>query len=368
MNSSLRYILIGLGIILAILCIWYFINIVAYILVSVVLALVGKPIVDLLGKIHIGKIKLPKPLRAFLTLMLIWLLCFAFFRIFIPLIANEIDSLSSINPEKLLASLEEPIEKLESVIDKYQIAGEGKFVLEDFIANKATSFLNVSFLKNFLSSIAGIMGNIFIAFFAISFMTFFFLRDERLFAEGILAMVPDKHVEAFKHAMNSTRYLLRRYFVGILGQITGIFTLVTTGLTIVGVGFNHSILIGLIAGLLNVIPYIGPLIGSALGVLIGIATHLDLEFYAELLPLIGFMILIFIIVQTIDNVLFQPLIFSSSVNAHPLEIFIVILVAGSLAGITGMILAIPTYTVVRVFAKEFFNNFKVVKKLTKNIH
>ena len=217
------------------------------------------------------------------------------------------------------------------------------------------------------SSFAGILGNLFIAFFAISFITFFFLRDEKLFAESVLTLVPDKHVESFRHAMNSTRSLLMRYFLGILGQITGIFTLVTCGLTIIGVGFSHSLLIGLIAALLNVIPYLGPLMGSAIGILLGIATHIDLEFYTQLLPLIGKMIGVFVIVQLIDNFIFQPFIFSSSVKAHPLEIFIVILMAGSLAGIPGMILAIPSYVVIRVFAKEFFNKFKVVKKLTKNI-
>ncbi|HNV51901.1 MAG TPA: AI-2E family transporter, partial [Tenuifilaceae bacterium] len=57
----------------------------------------------------------------------------------------------------------------------------------------------------------------------------------------------------------------------------------------------------------------------------------------------------------------------NSVKAHPLEIFIVLLIAGSVAGILGMLLAIPCYTVIRVFAKEFFNNFRVVQKLTEKI-
>jgi predicted PurR-regulated permease PerM len=127
------------------------------------------------------------------------------------------------------------------------------------------------------------------------------------------------------------------------------------------------LLIGLIAALFNVIPYLGPIIGGTIGVALGIATHLDLEFYSQLLPLIFKMTGVFVTVQLIDNFVFQPLIFSNSVNAHPLEIFIVLLMAGSLAGIAGMILAIPMYTVIRVFAKEFFNKFKVVKKLTKNI-
>ena len=85
------------------------------------------------------------------------------------------------------------------------------------------------------------------------------------------------------------------------------------------------------------------------------------------LPLLGFMTLVFALVQVIDNVLFQPLIYSSSVKAHPLEIFLVILAAGSMAGIVGMILAIPVYTILRVVAKEFFDNLKIVKKITENL-
>ena len=368
MNKTLRYILIGIGVVLAALVIWYFIHIVAYILIAAVLALIGRPVVDALGKIHIRKIRIPKAIRAFITLILFWFLIGLFFRIFIPLIASEVNSLSTLNPQQLIESLREPVSTLEALIDKYQIAGEEHFSVEEFLSEKAIAVFNLSFMSNIVGSFAAILGNVFIAVFAISFITFFFLRDERLFAEGVLTLVPDKHVEAFQHAMASTRRLLRRYFLGILGQITGIFTLLTIGLTIVGVGFSHSILIALLAALFNVIPYLGPLIGGAVGILIGIATHIELEFYTELLPLTGWMLLVFILVQLTDNMLFQPLIFSNSVNAHPLEIFILLLIAGSLAGIAGMILAIPSYTVIRVFAKEFFNKFKVVKKLTKNIH
>jgi predicted PurR-regulated permease PerM len=332
-----------------------------------VLALMGRPLVELLGRIRFRKLGIPKSIRALVSLLVIWGIVALFLRIFIPLITEEINKLSSLDPQQLLTSLSEPIKRIENFIAHYQVDAQEKFTVENFLTQKAIAIFNVSFLTSIFSSFASILGNIFIAFFSISFITFFFLRDERLFAEGVLAMVPDKHVESFKHAMNSTRHLLMRYFIGICGQCFGIFTLVTIGQTIAGVGFNHSILIALIAALLNVIPYIGPLLGSTIGVLLGVATHLEMDFYTQLLPLVGWMIVVFIIVQLIDNLVFQPLIFSSSVNAHPLEIFILLLIAGSLAGIAGMILAIPTYTVIRVFAKEFFNKFKVVKKLTKNI-
>ena len=83
--------------------------------------------------------------------------------------------------------------------------------------------------------------------------------------------------------------------------------------------------------------------------------------------MIGYMLIVFLSVQAIDNIIFQPVIFSNSVNAHPLEIFLVIMIAGSLGGVTGMIIAIPTYTIIRVFAKEFLYNFRIVKKLTEKM-
>lgn len=366
MNQNLRYVLIGAGIITGLIAIWYFQNIVAYILISGVLALIGRPIVVLLGKVHIKGIYLPKWLRALITLLFIWTVFIFLFSILIPIIIEQVNELSEIDDDKLYASLQQPIARLEEFISGISTSQE--FSLKDYITGKLKDIVSLSFFTDILNSAVNVLGNIFIAVFAISFITFFFLKDENLFSEGILIVVPDKHIKAFKHAMSSTRKLLVRYFIGILLQVTAIATLVTIGFTIIGIDLNKSILIGFIAGMMNVIPYIGPVIGSTLGILIGIALNIELDFYSELLPLIGYMLFVFVIVQVTDNILFQPLIYSSSVHAHPLEVFLVIFIAGSLAGIPGMILAIPSYTVIRVFAKEFFNKFKVVKKLTKNIN
>lgn len=367
MNRTLKYILIGLGIILAIAAIWYFINIVSYILISAVFALIGKPIVDLLGKIKIKKFYLPKALRAFVALMAIWAFFITVFSLLVPLISGELANLRDIDVNLALDSLNEPITKLEALIEKYNISGEPKFTVEEFVNSKLTEIVNATFITNFLSNVALLIEHVFIALFAISFITFFFLKDEKLFSDSILLMVPNQHFDSFKNAMTSTRSLLVRYFLGILLQMTGIFTILAVGLNIVGIGFGLSILIALIAAILNIIPYIGPLIAAIIGCLLTIATHLDLNLYNEILPIVGWVLFVFMITKLTDDIIFQPFIFSSSVKAHPLEIFLVILIAGSLAGIPGMILAIPGYTVLRVFAKEFLNKFKVVKKLTSKI-
>jgi predicted PurR-regulated permease PerM len=180
--------------------------------------------------------------------------------------------------------------------------------------------------------------------------------------------VPDKYTENFSRALYSIKNLLTRYFIGILIQSTCIMILIDIGMTIVGIDFRQALVMGLILGVLNVIPYVGPWLGLFIAIIMGVASHINQDIATVVVPLIYGMIIVEAITHLIDNVVFQPVIFSNSVKAHPLEIFIVILAAGFAAGIPGMILGIPTYTVIRVFAREFFNNFKAVQKITSSLN
>jgi len=101
--------------------------------------------------------------------------------------------------------------------------------------------------------------------------------------------------------------------------------------------------------------------------MLGVANFLDMDVYTHILPLMGKMVLIFAIVQVLDNNIFQTVIFSNSVKAHPIEIFLVIVLAGSLAGVVGMIFAVPIYTVLRIVGRHFFSQFRIVKSLTQNM-
>jgi predicted PurR-regulated permease PerM len=179
--------------------------------------------------------------------------------------------------------------------------------------------------------------------------------------------VPDKYVNNVTRALNSIKNLLTRYFIGIVIQSTCIMILVTIGMTIVGIDFQQSLVMGLIIGVLNVIPYAGPWIGLAIAITMGVASHINQDITTVVIPLVTYMIIVEAVVHLIDNIVFQPVIFSNSVKAHPLEIFIVVLAAGFAAGIPGMILGIPAYTVLRVLAREFFYNFKAVQKITSGL-
>lgn len=367
MNKLARYIIISTGIAIVLFLLWYFNNIVAFVLISAVLSLVGKPLVDLVSRISIKGWSPPRAVGAAMALLAIWFLFILFFRVMIPLVVSQLNELSNVNVARMVSNFNQPLQAADAFIHEYLPESAQGFVLMEYMVDKVSSLVNVTILTDLFSSTANIIGSLIVAAFSVSFITFFFLKDESLFFNGVTILFPERLEKSIRHALTSINNLLRRYFVGIVLQSIGIMVLDTIGLLIVGLPFHTALVIGLFRGVLNVIPYVGPIIGTALGLIIGVATNLNLDFTTQLMPLLVFMTIVFVAVQLIDNFVFQPLIFSNSIHAHPLEIFIVLLIAGSLSGVLGMLLAIPGYTVIRVFAKEFFNNLRLVRKLTEKI-
>lgn len=367
MKATLRNILIFCGILILIGCVWFFRNIVVYILVSGVFSIIGRPLVDLFCRIRIKKWIFPRFLSALLTLSIIWGIIIIFFVIFIPLITRQIDAFSTIDSVKIVQILAEPLNKIENLFRVVNKDISQSLSIDDYIVGKVAGILNINMIQNFIGYLIGILGNVIIAIFSITFITFFFLKDQQLFFESILMWVPDKYVDNVTRALFSIKRLLTRYFIGIVIQSTCVMILVTIGMTIVGIDFQQALVMGLILGILNVIPYAGPWIGLFIAIIMGVASHINQDFSTVVIPLVYYMIIVEGIVHLIDNIVFQPVIFSNSVKAHPLEIFIVVLAAGFAAGIPGMIFGIPAYTVLRVFAREFFYNFKAVQKITSSL-
>jgi predicted PurR-regulated permease PerM len=367
MKATLRNILIFFGILVLLAGAWFFRNIVVYILVSGVFSIMGRPLVDLFCKIRIRSWKFPRSLSALLTLLAIWGVIIMFFVIFVPLVTRQINYFSTIDSEKIVQIVAGPINKVENLVRSINKDIPKDITIQDFIVKKVSDILNINLIQNFIGSLIGILGNVIIAIFSITFITFFFLKDQRLFYESILMWVPDKYVENVTRALNSIKNLLTRYFIGIVIQSTCIMILVTIGMTIVGIDFQQALVMGLIIGILNVIPYAGPWIGLAIAITMGVASHINQDITTVVIPLVTYMIIVEAVTHLIDNIVFQPVIFSNSVRAHPLEVFIIVLAAGFAAGIPGMIFGIPAYTVLRVFAREFFYNFKAVQKITSGL-
>jgi len=225
--------------------------------------------------------------------------------------------------------------------------------------------VNLGNIGSFLSRFVSAAGNIFIGFFSILFISFFFLKDENMFEDGLLLFIPERHHQATKKVVNESKGLLMRYFIGVLLELIGVMSLISIGLWIFGV--KNALLIGFFGGLMNIIPYIGPIIGSAIGITLGITSNLAFGSTHEVLPEIQKLAGVFIVVNFIDNNILVPFIYSKSVKSHPLEIFLVIIMGGGIAGLPGMLLAVPFYTILGVIGRDFFREFRVVQKLTENL-
>jgi predicted PurR-regulated permease PerM len=367
MNTTLRNILIIIGIAVLVYLSWYFRNIFLYILVAGVISLIGRPIVDLLNRIKIWKFRFPKFLSSLIALLLLYGLLALFFAVFIPLVSRQLDALSGFDAGSLVQGLHDQLDRFETFIRKVYRDMPADKSLYDIVVTAITDVLNPASISDFAGSIMTVVKKFVVAFVAITFLAFFFLKDEGLFKETIMVIVPDQYESRIRNVLHSIKTLLIRYFIGIIIQSTIVLINITIGMTIVGFPFHQALVMGLLIGIFNVIPYVGPWLGGSITVLMGMATAVSTAGYPAIWLLIIYMVIVIACTQAIDNNLIQPLVYSRSVNAHPIEIFLVILAVGSFAGVGGMIIAVPAYTALRVFAREFFNNFGPVRKITSGL-
>ncbi|HJZ39272.1 MAG TPA: AI-2E family transporter [Bacteroidales bacterium] len=344
--------------------IWRFYFIIVWVLIAAVLSFIGQPLVKFFDRLHFKRLSIPHTISTLLSLMVIVLVFLGLLAIFVPLIVSQAETISKIDVNLLAENLLEPLQWLDEKMHAFGVIPAGD-TLQDFIVAKAKSVVNLGSVTTVIGNVVSAAGNIFIGLFSLLFIAFFFLKEENMFEEGLLLFVPVKHHDATHNVIADSKNLLKRYFIGVLLEILGVMALIAFGLWIFGV--ENALLIGFFGGIMNIIPYLGPIIGSVIGITLGLTATLASGSFTELLPVLIKLAGVFLTVNFIDNNILVPLIYSKSVKSHPLEIFLIIIMGGSLAGLLGMLLAVPVYTVLRVIAKEFFQKFRVVQKLTGTI-
>ena len=348
----------------ALFLLWYFSDIVIYILISAVLGIIGRPLVRRISIIKIRGRYISRGVAALLTTALMWALFATFFSTFIPLIFNKLNQFANIDVMQVVSSINDPIIALQEHLSETFSIPIREFSLTDTIATSIREWLNIDVVNSVVGSFVSTATSFVIAIFSITFITFFFLKEDDLFYSMVTTIFPKRYEDNITRALDSVTVLLVRYFTGILAESFIMMIVVSFILLLFGASGENAFFTGLIVGVLNVIPYVGPLIGFAIGLFVGLVSPIEGMTLAQTLLATGGTILT---AQGLDNFVLQPVLYSNRVKAHPLEIFIVILIAGNLAGVVGMLLAIPSYTVIRVFAKEFFNNFRLVQALTENL-
>lgn len=344
--------------------VWYFRYIVVCIALAIVFSFMGRPIMKLLGKLHYKKFHIGNILSTAITMVIIIAVVFLTIYILVPLIISQAMNFANLDIYKIAGYYAEPIKRVENFLYNYQLMSKDTN-LETMISNKILDLFQMFKLTDIANIILSLSGKIIMGFFIVLFFTFFMLKDAHLLYNFIMGITPDEYMDEVDRIITNTRNLISRYFIGVFIEIITMITLLSIGFYFVG--FSNAILIAFICGIMVILPYIGVIIGGAVGIVVCITSFLSINPNIDLAPIIIQFVCVFGVVKLLDDFFLQPLIYSKSVKAHPLEIFLVILMAGEIGGVIGMILAIPTYTFLRIIAKEFFSKWKIVRQITKGI-
>ncbi|MDT7830166.1 AI-2E family transporter [Pricia sp. S334] len=358
-DGILRALAIVLGIALLLYFLWQIQAVIAYLVIAAVIALLGRPVVYF----FLSKLKLPKLLAVVLTMLFLMGILAGVIALFVPLLTEQGKNLSLLN----INALQQNLNSLYAEITKYLGASPDMFnkLWDTDLEQSMLERFDVGFIPNFLNTLLGVISTASIGLFSVLFISFFFLKDRLLLQKGILAFVPKRKEKATIHSIEKINNLLSRYFVGLLLQIFVLFVIYTITLLIVGI--ENAIVIAFLCALFNIIPYIGPIIGGVVMIVLTMTSNLGMDFSSVILPKAGYVLIGLAVGQLVDNFFSQPFIFSNSVKSHPLEIFLIIIIAGLLFGVVGMIVAVPGYTALKVVLKEFLAENKIVKSLTKSL-
>lgn len=334
------------GIILAGLFLYNMSVIVGYAMIAIILSYILDPVVNRLQSFGLNR-----TIAITLTLTtVIMMIVFISTELF-PDIAREMVALTQqLNIENLKG--------IASTIDR-ELAENYSFVpemsLEDKIDTGVDEILDFGWLTDFVGGAIGLFTNLFAAFLVIPFTTFFFLKDGTRIRRDILQLVPNKYFETALSLIDKIEKRLGLYFKSVLFQsfLVALFSYIFLSIA----GLQNALSIGIAVGVANTIPYFGPLIGYALSAVVSILETGDFS-------LTGFALLAILTVQIMDNVIFQPFIFSRSADMHPVSILFIILVGAQTAGVLGMLVAIPLATTVKITIKQVrwsFANYRIFR-------
>ena len=347
---------------------WYFRNLIIYVVLAAVMAMLARPFFVLITRPSIKGRHVPSWLAAVLSILVILCCVLGLVTLVVPVVSSVVGDISKANIGDMAQAATVPLKSLNELIIRSFPQVGSDFRIESFALSQLNRILDVPHLSSVLGSVASAIGSIGVGLFSMIFISFFFIRSPRLFINLATAFVPDRYEKQVIESLNEIGVLVSRYFTGLFCEVLGVALVNFLGMFIIArLGFKYSIGIAFITGIFNVIPYVGPMIGGIIGVVLALTVKYvcaaSLGAAVSFPVFVAMLVAIFVVTQMIDNYLFQPFIYSNSIKAHPLEIFLVFLAAGQMGGMLGMLVAIPAYTVARVFALKFLGNFKPVRRL-----
>lgn len=208
-----------------------------------------------------------------------------------------------------------------------------------------------SMLQNIGSTIAGAVGfiaNIVMVLILIPFVLFFMLKDGKRAPTFLMKILPKKHQHEAEKVLEEMDVALSSYIQGQLIVSFCVGVLAYIGYLIIGL--EYSLVLGLLAMVTNVIPFVGPWIGTLPALIVGLFTS----------PLQALLVIIVAVVaQQTESNFISPFVMGKALNMHPLTIIFVLLVAGQFGGLVGLILAVPAYALLKVIVSHLYRYIRI---------
>ncbi|MFW0862551.1 MAG: AI-2E family transporter [Candidatus Komeilibacteria bacterium] len=308
---------------------WLVREAIALIFVALILASALDPFVDWLKKFRI-----PRGMGIILVYLLLFLIIASAVILIIPPIATEVKLIANDFPTYY--------EKVVNGLNYFTINRTDLEVVDQIQGglNSATAGLTKAASGAF-NTLLDVFGGI-VSFFLVLVITFYFTVEEEGLRRFLKSMTPTHYQPYVLQLMTRIQRRLGFWLRGQLILSIIIFVLTFIGLTVLGV--EYALLLALIAGIFEVIPYLGPFLGAVPAVFLAFAQS----------PLKALLVLIlFVVIQQIENNIIVPKVMSKSVGINPLLVIIVLLVGGKMGGVLGMILAVPVATAISVFLEDF---------------
>ncbi|MBA3664844.1 MAG: AI-2E family transporter [Bacteroidetes bacterium] len=338
-----------------------FFKILIYLTISLILFLVAYPLTYRIERIRLGKYKVPDGIAALLTILCMIGVVTALFFTIIPPLITEINFLSTLNFYDVLRNLIDQFPLIKSNLLK--LGNEED--LKRNLSSELNNFINSNNISNVLNNIFNYFSSILGGTLCVLFITFFLLKDELIVKSSLFTITPVGKEKEMREIFRTSKRMLSKYFGALFLDMFLVGTAVMICLSILGI--KNALIISFAAGILNIIPYIGSMIVMILAIFLGVSGCISSGNYELIGPTINKIFFTLLSINLIDGFIIQPLLFSNSVKAHPLEIFIVTLMAAALGGIFGMVVALPVYTIIRIVAKEFLTHLKFFKKISDTI-
>jgi predicted PurR-regulated permease PerM len=319
--------------------IWAFILlkfIIALLLVAAVIAYILDPIASFMVARGITRLQ-----STILIFLIIGMVFGTLLYLLVPSLMVELnflqEGIGGTQASELLTKLENTIYETIPVLSGQELNLYDK--LQGTLQNLAESFFSI--IVDLVSVISTMI--------IIPFAVFFILKDGHKMKKNLVSIIPNKYFEMFLNLLHKVDLQLGGYLRGQFLDSLIIGLLAIIALWILGV--KYFVLIGIFAGLANMIPYVGPLAGMIIAASVVILNNGSGHEIASVLGA-------FAIIQLIDNILVQPLVLARSVNLHPLIIIFAIITGSEFFGILGMLVAIPLTGILKVLSIEIYKSIK----------